>query len=201
MSHHMFRVLVVGAMGLTFLTVNGCGGPANNGLASEVTVQLPDGTSTTATLGSGVIALADSSWEFFTTAINGQGVPFVVITFGPNGELTEFNDNTLGADIFGSTILFDGARHNTAQSGLQYAAATFGAQTSDATGFTLAADISVFAVGLEAATATATATGMFDANDPDVMTGTFDFVSTVTLLDIPEGNQNISISFLGRRKP
>ncbi len=199
MSHRMFRTLVVGVMGLTIVVANGCGGPANNGLAEEVTVLLPDGTETTATLGSGVISLADSTWEFYTTSVNGQGVPFVVVTFGPNGELSEFNDNTLGAEIFGSTILFDGARHDTAQAGLQYAAATFGAQTSDATGFTLAADISVFAVGLEAATATATATGTFDANDSDVMTGTFDFVSTVTLLDIPEGNQNLSINFLGRR--
>jgi len=197
----MFRVWAIGVMGLTFLSVNGCGGPASNGLASEVTVQLPDGTETTATLGSGIISLADSSWEFFTTSINGQGIPFVVVSFGPNGELTEFNDSTLAAEIFGSTILFDGQRHDTTQAGLQYAAATFGAQTADATGFTLAADISVFAVGLEAANATATAMGEFDPDNPDIMTGTFDFVSTVTLLDIPEGNQNLSINFLGRRLP
>ncbi len=87
MSHRIFRVVVVCVVSLAFFSVNGCG-PSNNGLPSEVTVQLPDGTQSTVTLGSGVISLADSTWEFFTTSINSQGVPFVVVSFGPNGELT-----------------------------------------------------------------------------------------------------------------
>lgn len=179
------------------LVTVGCGGGSS--VPSAVTIELPDGTEVRATQGSGVITLADSQWDFFRTASTAQGAAFVRIQFGSQGELTRFDNNTIASEIFGSTLIFDGARHNTTQQGLQYAAATFGAETSDSSGFAFQGLLTAFAAGLEAATATATASGTFDADDPDTMRGTFTFSSRVTLLDIPEGNIDDSFTFVGRR--
>ena len=180
-------------------TVIGCA-PPNNGLPATTTVELPDGTVQVVTLGSGVISFADSRWEFFRVVDSGtQITPFVIIVFGSEGELSAFEDNTIASAIFGSTILFDGQRHNTTQAGLQYAAATYGAATADATGFAFEGEITAFAAGFEAANATASAVGEFDGDDIDTIRGTFSFVSRVTLLDIPEGNVDDEFEFIGRR--
>ena len=168
-------------------------------MPAAVTVELPDGTEVRATQGSGVISFANTEWDFFAVAGNAQGAAFVRLVFGSNGELTAFENNTLASNIFGSTILFDGARHNTTQQGLQYAAATFGAETSDATGFAFEGVVTAFAAGFEAATANASAMGEFDPDDPDIIRGTFSFSSRVTLLDIPEGNQDFDLNYEGRR--
>lgn len=178
------------------LVMVGCGGSS---APSAVTIELPDGTEVRATQGSGVITLADSQWDFFRTSSTAQGTAFVRIQFGSAGELTRFDNNTIASAIFGSTLIFDGVRHNTTQAGLQYSAATFGAETSDSSGFAFEGRLTAFAAGLEAASATASASGTFDPDDPDVMTGTFTFRSRVTLLDIPEGNIDDSFTFIGRR--
>jgi len=178
--------------------VHGCG-VGSRDVPSAVIVELPDGTEVTATQGSGVISLADTEWDFFATAANAQGAAFLRLRFGPNGNLAAFENNTLASEIFGSTILFDGARHNTTQQGLQYAAATYGAETSDGSGFAFEGVLTAFAAGLEAANATAAATGEFVPEDPNLMHGTFEFTSQVTLLNIPEGNQDVTINFEGRR--
>ena len=175
----------------------GCG--ARQDVPSDVTVELPDGTEVRATLGSGVVSLADTEWDFFHVAPSGQGAPFVRLCFGPNGELASFENSTIAQGIFGSTVLFDGVRHNTTQAGLQYVAATYGAETADSTGFAFEGRMTAFAAGLEAAHATASAIGEFDADDANVMRGIFTFSSRVTLLDYPEGNQDSELSFLGRR--
>lgn len=183
---------------LSFIAI-GCG-PPNNGLSKTTTVELPDGTVQEVTLGSGVISFADSEWEFFRVAgSSAQIAPFVVIIFGPEGELAAFENNTIAQEIFGATILFDGQRHNTTQPGLQYAAATFGAATADATGFAFEGEITAFAAGFEAANATASAVGEFEGDDIDTIRGTFSFSSRVTLLDIPEGNLDEEFPFVGRR--
>ena len=130
---------------------------------------------------------------------SGQGAPFVRLRFGSNGELAAFENSTFAQEIFGSALLFDGVRHNTTQPGLQYVAATYGAETSDSTGFTFEGRLTAFAAGLEAANATASALGEFDPDDPNLMRGLFEFSSRVTLLDYPEGNQDVQFSFLGRR--
>ncbi len=177
-------VLVVSVF--TVVGLLGCTGGAA-GLPESVTVQLPDGTETEATLGAGVLSLADTTWAFTQIYPGGgiSGTPFVTIAFGPEGELTSFENNTVASEIFGATILFDGARHNTTQQGLTYAAGTFGAETSDGTGFAFVGELNAFAPVLgKVATAMATASGEFDADDPDVMTGTFTFEGAV-LIELP----------------
>lgn len=178
-------VLVVSVF--TVVGLLGCGGGRATGLPESVTIQLPDGTETEATLGAGVLSLADTTWEFTQVWPGGalSGTPFVTITFGPEGELTSFENNTVASEIFGDTILFDGARHNTSQQGLSYAAGTFGAETSDGNGFAFVGELNAFAPILgKVAEATATASGVFDADDPDVMSGTFTFDGEV-LVDLP----------------
>lgn len=181
------------------LAVVGCGG--SQAVPSGVEVTLPDGTTVNATLGSGVVSLADSEWEFFHAAGGGQGTPFVKIRFGSEGQLDSFVDNTLASSIFGSTILFDGQRHNTSLSGVQYEAATYGAETSDSSGFTFEGRLAGYAAGLEAATANATATAVFEDDDPDTVRGDFSFSSQILLFPelFPQGNLNQELPFIGRR--
>lgn len=178
--------------------VVGCGG---NSVPSGVDVTLPDGTTVNVTLGSGVVTLADSEWEFFHAAGGGQGTPFVKVRFGPEGQLDSFLDNTIASSIFGTTIIFDGARHNTSLAGIQYAAATYGAETSDSSGFTFEGRLTGFAAGFEAAKATATATAVFDEADPDIVNGDFSFTSQILLFPemFPQGNMDDEFPFIGRR--
>lgn len=176
----------------------GCGG-SRNGLPNTVTVTLPDGSMTDATLGAGVIALADTTWDFFRAASNAQGAAFVRVKFGPEGQLDRFENSTIASQIFGETLIFDGERHNTTQSGLTYAAATYGAESTDSSGFAFAGRVTAFAVGLTAATADASAVAEFDADDPNTVRGVFTFSSQTTLIDIPEANQEDEFNFVGRR--
>lgn len=171
------------ALGLGMSAGCGVGGP---GLPQSVDVTLPDGTTTTATLGSGVVSLANSKWEFVATSGSGQGLPFVTIQFGENGELDRFTENTIAADIFGDTIIFDGATHNTTTPGVTYAAATFGAETSDASGFAFEGRLNGFAAGLTVATATANASGSLDPDDPNRMTGRFAFEADISVPGVPQ---------------
>lgn len=187
----LVMAVAIGAMLL------GCG--PRNGLPNTVTVTLPDGSQIDATQGAGVIALADTTWDFFRSADNAQSGAFVRVKFGPEGELDRFENNTIAAEIFGDTLIFDGERHSTTQAGLQYAAATYGAESADETGFTFAGRITAFAVGLTAATAEASAIAEFDADDPNTVRGVFSFSSQVTLLEMPEGNLDDEFSFVGRR--
>ncbi len=188
-------------VGLLFIPL-GCG-TQGGAIPDLVTVELPDGTTTTATLGAGVASLSDSTWEFYITGqidlSPAQAVPFVVISFGPDGELTRFDGNTFSPEIFGETIYFDGNRHNTNQTGLSYTAATYGAETSDATGFTFEGRLTAFAAGLNAANATATASGTFDPNDPDTMTGEFSFSVRVTITSIPDANTDQAYTYIAYR--
>lgn len=180
----------------------GCGSQGG-AIPGSVTLTLPDGTTTTVTLGAGVASLADSTWEFFVTGqlslAPAQAIPFVVISFGPNGELTRFDQNTFSPEIFGDTIYFDGKRHNTNQAGLSYTAGTYGAETSDATGFSFEGRLTAFAAGINAANATATASGTFDANDPDTMTGEFSFSVRVTITSIPGANTDQAYTYIAHR--
>lgn len=176
--------------------VVGCSG--SNGLPDAVTVELPDGTTVSADKGAGVESLANTNWSFYRAAGNGQGAVFVTIAFNEDGTLERFDNNTLASAIFGSTIYFDGARHNTTQPGLTYSAATYGAQTADASGFVFAGRFTAFAAGLQAANGEASATGTFDPDDPTTMRGTFYFKSEVTLIDYPEGNTEEEFDFVAQ---
>ncbi|MBI1827763.1 MAG: hypothetical protein HY287_07745 [Planctomycetes bacterium] len=177
----------------------GCGSVGNNGLPNTVTVNLPDGTQVQAALGEGVPSLASSKWDFYQDLSTGQTLPFITINFGPNGELDRFENNTIANQIFGDVILFDGQQHPTAQQAISYAAATYGAETSDASGFAFEGHLTAFAVGFTAATATATASGTFDAADPNTMHGTFSFTTQVNVPGIQDGNMDESFNFVATR--
>lgn len=193
--HRAIRYIVVPVAFV--LGVAGCGA-GNNGLPDEVTIELPDGSTVSADKGSGAEALANTRWSFVRSADNAQGARFVTVQFNEDGNLERFDDNTIASGIFGDSIQFDGDRHDTLQPGLTYGAATYGAQTNDATGFSFAARFTAFAAGLQAAHGEATATGTFDPDDPTVLRGTFYFKTEVTLIDYPEGNQEDTITFVAR---
>ena len=194
--------LVMPAIALLMLT--GCGG--GDSLPDTVTINLPDGSEVETTLGSGVISLADSRWQLTRgPGASAQGLAFVVVRFGPNGELAAFENNTLASDIFGSELIFDGETHETTQAGLTYAAATYGAETIDSQGFAFEGLLSAYVpiVG-EVAVATASASGEFDGEDIDTIRGTFEFVSDVTnnvfdLVPEPYLHMEESFTFTGTR--
>jgi len=199
MRHQMLRIpkLLLTPV-LAMIALVGCGS-VNSGLPSSVTVELPDGTTTEVEQGTGAPSLADSEWQFYRTAGAAQGMAFMRITFGPVGNLENFEDNSIAPEIFGSSIRFDGRRHNTTQKGLQYAASTYGAETSDGTGFTFEGRLTAFAAGLQAGYATATASGTFDPEDQNTMTGTFTYSTRVTLISMPEANVDDEFIFIAHR--
>ena len=199
------NVLRIGSLvvlpALAGLLVPGCGG---GGLPSSQTVTLPDGTTQTVTMGSGVISLADTEWDFFYVSGNAQGRAFVRISFDENGSLAAFDNNEIAAEVFGATILFDGARHNTTQPSVQYAATTYGAETSDSTGFAFKGVLKAYAAGIMVAEATATATAEFDPDDPNVVYGEFEFSAEVSSLvssvaNVSAEDLNQEFSFMGRK--
>ena len=148
---------MMSALAVLLPQVAGCGSNARD-VPTAVTVTLPDGTEERATLGSGVISLAESEWDFFATGSSAQAAPFIRMRFNENGSLRSFENNTLAQEVFGSRILFDGRRHATNQFGLDYTAATYGAETSDGTGFAFEGRFTAFAGGLvEAANGRASA--------------------------------------------
>lgn len=191
-------VLTVGAFAAA--TLMGCGAiGGRNTLPSTVTLELPDGTTVEVEQGGGAASLANTTWQFYRTNSSGQSLAFAQITFGAEGNLERFDNNTFASAIFGDTILFDGQIHATTQQGLSYSAATFGAETSDATGFTFEGQLAAFAAGIPAATATATAVASYDPDDPDTVIGTFNFSSHVTIASIPGGDVEDEFPFVGRR--
>lgn len=194
-------IMTLALSGNLILATAGCG--SRNALPESVTVGLPDGTSTIVTLGAGVPSLADSTWQFYVTGEleipAGQGLPFLVITFGPEGELTRFDGNPFSPEIFGDTLYFDGKNHSTSQQGLSYTAGTYGAETADATGFSFVGRLTAFAAGITAANATITATGTFDAENPDAMTGELFFSVRATVDFMASANMDEGFTFIARR--
>ncbi len=188
-----------GIVAAAFLTavLAGCGsGPSD--VPGSVMVQLPDGTEVRAPLGSGVSRLADTQWDLFAASPTAQGIPFLRIRFNPNGSLRSFVDNTFAPEILGSTLLFDGRRHETKQFGLAYTAATYGAQTADGLGFGFQGRATAFAAGLvEAATARASATAMLDPDDATILRGVFTFSIHVKITGIPTPPAQDPINFVG----
>lgn len=194
----MLRILLSFSVILTLIP--GCWG-RSTGLPASVDLSLPDGTSVDAEQGRGVPSLANSRWEFFRTAEAAQEAAFVTLNFGPQGELLGFDENTIASEIFGPTIFIDGRRHNTTQTGLQYAAAAYGGQTQDGTGMAFEVRVTGFVAGIKGAEATATATATYDPATRDIVRGTFSFSTRVTLVSIEGANQNDSFSFVGQRVP
>ncbi len=199
MTARSVQMCTCGMLVLCLAALTGCGGATGSGLPETVTVELPDGTTVEVDQGAGVPSLANTIWELFQTTGAGQSLPFVTISFGPEGELERFENNTIASEIFGDTIIFDGSRHNTTQKGLTYAAATFGAETSDSSGFTFEGRLSAFAGPIQAADATATAVATYDPDDPDTVVGTFSFSSRVTVSSVPEGDIDLEFGIIGHR--
>lgn len=197
MNRFAVTALTILGAAVFVLCLPGCGGQA--GLPDTVTIELPDGTTQEVTLGAGVPSLANSTWEFERAADTAQSTVFLTISFGPEGNLDRFEGNTIAPHIFGDTILFDGERHSTNQPGLSYAAATYGAETNDASGFAFEGILTAFAGGIQAANASASASGTFDPSDPDRMTGTFAITTEVTLTQIPGANVDDSFNFVANR--
>lgn len=200
MLHRNFRFgLAVVLFAVALLALTGCFSRGNS-LPSTIIVELPDGTTVVVEQGDGVPSLADSSWDFFRTAGEAQGISFVTIVFGPEGVLEAFENNTIASQIFGSTILFDGERHETSEAGFEYAATTFGAGTADGTGFSFESRFTAFYAGFKVGEGEASATGTFDPDDPDVLTGTFHYATEVTLpFPIEGGDQEDEFPFIARR--
>ena len=179
------------------LSLVGCV-PPPSGLPGSVSILLPDGTNVEAEQGSGAASLANTQWQFFRTIGSAEAL-VVTVNFGPGGELGSFTENTIAQNIFGNTIQFDGQRHPTAQQGLEYAAATYGAETGDAGGFAFESRLTAFFAGIQAGNGTASATATFDAGDPDTVSGTFTDSTRVTIASIPGGDSDDSFPFVGRR--
>lgn len=183
---------------MMILVVTGCG--SNGALPSTVVIELPDGTTVEVDQGSGIPSLANSSWEFIRTSGTAQGLPFVTVVFGADGELLAFENNTFSQDILGDAIIFDGSRQPTSIDGLEYAATTFGAATVDGSGFAFEGRFSAFFAGISVGAGEASAVGTFDADDPDTITGTFSFLMVITVpIEIPGANQDDSFPFVARR--
>jgi len=190
--------------GMVFITCGvatlfGCGSGSRGTLPETLILELPDGTSVEVEQGAGAPSLANSEWQFFRNSSSGQAIAFLTVYFGSDGNLESFEENTIAREIFGDTIYFDGERHSTEQQGLQYAAATFGAETADASGFAFEGRLSAFVAGFEAATATATATATYDADDPNTVFGAFTFSTRVLVASFPGANMDDSFNFVGRR--
>ena len=175
----------------------GCG--ANSKPPSSITVELPDGTTETVKIGAGAPSLANSRWYFYRTAGSAQAGAFATVVFGPDGNLEAFENNTLASNIFGTEIIFDNTRRATKQAGLSYIAATYGAETSDGNGFAFEGRLIAFAAGIQAGFGTATAAATFDEDDPDTVRGIFTFTTEVTLISLPEANQDEEFNFVGER--
>lgn len=178
---------------------SGCGS-AGGSLPQAVTVTLPDGTQVEVTEGAGAPSLANSKWQFFRVAANGQSSAFATIIFGPTGNLQKFENNKLAENLFGDEVVFDSTRRATKQAGLTYSAATYGAETTDSTGFTFEGRFTAYFSGLAAGQAQASASANYDEDDPNTVNGVFHFVTRTTLpIEIPGANQEDTFPFVGQR--
>jgi hypothetical protein len=194
-SKSFFPAVVLITMLITLPVVTGCGG--GKSLPDQVTVEFPDGSTAAATLGSGPASLANSEWAVFRAGTTGAGTQFVRLVFDEDGGIEEFADNTISPHIFGDTIYLDGQVHATAQSGLTYTAGVYGAESADGQGIAFEVRLKGFFAGFTAATgeASANATRVGD----DTLEGTFYYKTEVTLIDMPEGNQEETFDFIAER--
>jgi hypothetical protein len=197
MSFRVFRMIgILGVAALATAVLTGCGGSS---LPSTVIVDLPDGTSVEVEEGAGVASLTNTSWRFFRSTGAAQGLPFLTISFGPEGNLAGFSNNTIAPEVFGPEILFDGEQHATAMDGVTYAASTYGAETVDGSGFAFAGRMTAWFGPIVAGEATATATGTFDPDDPNTMTGTFAYTTEINFVEIPGAEMDEEFFFIAHK--
>lgn len=180
MKSSKVRALTLVAVALVSTSVMfGCG--AGGSFPETLPLELLDSTVIDATLGGGAPSLANSEWVFYRRNANGdRGALLLRIPFGPEGNLVSFEDNTLATQVFGQTIILDGQKHDTAQEGLSYAAATYGGESESGLGF--AAQLTAYYSVLQVAEGEASAIGEF--LDEDTIVGTFSF--NVEVSDLAE---------------
>jgi len=151
----------------------------------------------------GVIALANSQWQFFYVVGSAEGSAFVTANFGPFGELISFESLAIPQvqDILGDAILFDEQKHSIAPLGglVQYQAYMSGAETDDGGGFAFDGWLYVFVPILgKVATGTISATATYDPSDPDTVMGAFKLsVQVLMVSEIP--GTDVNQPFIGHR--
>lgn len=160
-------VLGLGVAGCVFLGVGGCGN-FGNALPESLDLTLPDETTDKAVRGGGAATLENSRWQLFNAETGRYIGAFVFVKDGALDSVIE--NNVIGAEVFGDTILADGAVHATDVDGLSYRAATYGVENES--GFAYEARAIVTFAGVRVATGRATAVG---THDGDQMEGTFSY--------------------------
>lgn len=196
---HAFRYGFVAGLATILPALSGCGSFSGNSLPATVLIELPDGTAVEAAPGDGAPSLANSTWQFYQTSSNAQALVFLTVTFGPEGNLEKFDENSIAPEVLGDTIVFDGNRYPTNQSGVTYEATSYGAGTADGTGVAFEGRLVAFAAGLTAATANASASGVFDPLDPMIMTGTLSISTRSTFPGLEQLNNDVTMTYLARR--
>lgn len=177
-----YRIAVSALSLVALIALTGCGfGP------QTFAFELPDGTILIVPSRSGPESLANSAWALIDAA---TGTTIVTIRFGPAGNIERFENNTIAQDVLGSTLIFDGRRHDTSIPLVEYEAVAFGAPIS-ATGFVFHAEMTALAplVG-EVASGVADVSGEVDP-ETDIMMGTLSFEFELSSLasrfvDVPE---------------
>ena len=86
----LITAILVALMIFTLPTINGCGA-GGSALPSSVDVDLPDGTTTTAPVGSGPSSLANTEWALFRLGATTQGAQFVRLVFDEDGGIIEID--------------------------------------------------------------------------------------------------------------
>lgn len=150
----------------------GCFGPPD--LPAELEVVLPNDARQTATVNSGVVAFANSTWDVFRTdeadepagddappgpyggLINGgflervePGGLVYTARFGEQGQAVEVTENVFYLpEVFGRRLIIDGEFHGTNVLGLEYAAAAFGVTRENQFGVAIPAEVRFFGITL-----------------------------------------------------
>ena len=177
----------------------GCGAGGTS-FPEKTQLELLDGTLIDADRDGGAPSLASSAWDFFRQNDNGTpGLFLVHIEFGPDGNLTGFEENTLAAEVFGQTIILDGERHDTTQEGVSYAGATYGGEAETGLGFEVR--VAAYYSAFQVAEGYASAIGEF--TDEDTIEGMFTFRTEVSDLAEsfvgPEANQDDEFAIIAYR--
>lgn len=148
----------------------------------------------------GAQSLADTRWVL----VDDSGNPIVTLVFDAGGNLVEFADSTLVANLLGANILLDDQPHGTGiDDRLKYSAIAFevvGEPVAGIREFTLLTNIDLFfATGIpfvgdvDVAEGTANATGTIEG---DIMTGEFIFE-----VEIDAGIQSLAEGLLAGLLP
>jgi hypothetical protein len=174
----------------------GCGDP---GVPESMMLQLPDGSTVEADLGSGAATLANSTWQFVNATDTGSETLALTLSFGDDGELLGVADSPLLQPLFGDAIQLDGKRHATRQAGVQNAAGAYTTESEDGEEVAIGGLAIAYVAGIEGGKANVLAFATFDEGGTDILRGHVAFSTRVTLLEIEGADVNESLNFIGFR--